>query len=106
MRRRSKGKNQKTEDVNVSIVHIVRQMSLRKTHSLNGFVTHILFPVEAIEARSPSREDFIDAFQKCKYSFILLVSVTALRCFLLRVLYRTFPTSIKYSIPGRRLDRE
>ncbi|CAB4024901.1 epidermal growth factor receptor kinase substrate 8-like [Paramuricea clavata] len=27
---------------------------------------------EAIEARSPSREEFIDAFQKCKYSFIIL----------------------------------
>ncbi|CAB4023712.1 Epidermal growth factor receptor kinase substrate 8, partial [Paramuricea clavata] len=27
---------------------------------------------EAIEARSPLREEFIDAFQKCKYSFIIL----------------------------------
>ncbi|XP_046859573.1 epidermal growth factor receptor kinase substrate 8-like isoform X2 [Xenia sp. Carnegie-2017] len=27
---------------------------------------------EAIESRSPPREEFIDAFQKCKYSFILL----------------------------------
>ncbi|XP_028399597.1 epidermal growth factor receptor kinase substrate 8-like isoform X2 [Dendronephthya gigantea] len=27
---------------------------------------------EAIESRSPSREEFIDAFQKCKQSFILL----------------------------------
>ena len=30
---------------------------------------------DAIEARSPLREEFIDAFQKCKYSFIILVSL-------------------------------
>ena len=35
----------------------------------------ILFPAEAIEARSPSRAEFFDAFEKCKYSFILLVSL-------------------------------